>query len=72
MYFAMVSDDPAGFINGVIPYSWTQVVNIKRDPFETSVGTQIKTLFGMGGALASPRRPMSTTGTCCRSARRCG
>ncbi|MET0596470.1 MAG: arylsulfatase [Mesorhizobium sp.] len=54
MYFAMVSDDPAGFINGVIPYSWTQVVNIKRDPFETSVGTQIKTLFGMGGALASP------------------
>jgi arylsulfatase A-like enzyme len=54
MYFAMVSDDPAGFINGVMPYSWTQVVNIKRDPFETSVGQQIKTLFGMGGALAGP------------------
>ena len=34
--------------------SWTQVVNIKRDPFETSVGQQIKTLFGMGGAIASP------------------
>jgi arylsulfatase A-like enzyme len=54
MYFAMVSDDPAGFISGVMPYSWTQVVNIKRDPFETSVGQQIKTLFGMGGAIASP------------------
>ncbi|NVD39372.1 arylsulfatase [Ensifer sp. HO-A22] len=54
MYFAMVSDDPAGFISGVQPYSWTQVVNIKRDPFETSVGQQIKTLFGMGGAIASP------------------
>jgi arylsulfatase len=54
MYFAMVSDDPAGFINGVMPYSWTQVVNIKRDPFETSVGQQIKTLFGMGGAIAAP------------------
>jgi arylsulfatase len=54
MYFAMVSDDPAGFINGVMQYSWTQVVNIRRDPFETSVGQQIKTLFGMGGALASP------------------
>ena len=54
MYFAMVSDDPAGFINGVIPYSWTQVVNIKRDPFETSVGQQIKTLFGMGGSIGSP------------------
>jgi arylsulfatase A-like enzyme len=54
MYFAMVSDDPAGFINGVMPYSWTQVVNIKRDPFETSVGQQLKTLFGMGGAIAAP------------------
>jgi arylsulfatase A-like enzyme len=54
MYFAMVSDAPAGFISGVLPYHWTQVVNIKRDPFETSVGTQQKTLFGMGGAIASP------------------
>jgi len=54
MYFAMVSDDPSGFINGVMPYHWTQVVNIKRDPFETSIGQQIKTLFGMGGAIAAP------------------
>jgi arylsulfatase len=54
MYFAMVSDAPSGFIAGVQPFHWTQVVNIKRDPFETSVGTQIKTLFGMGGAIASP------------------
>jgi arylsulfatase len=54
MYFAMVSDDPAGFLTGVIPYHWTQVVNIKRDPFETSVGSQIKTLFGQAGALAGP------------------
>ncbi|MVT68189.1 sulfatase-like hydrolase/transferase [Bradyrhizobium pachyrhizi] len=54
MYFAMVSDAPSGFINGVRPYSWTQVVNIKRDPFETSVGEQQKTLFGMAGAIASP------------------
>ena len=54
MYFAMVSDAPAGFTVGVVPYHWTQVVNIKRDPFETSVGQQQKTLFGMGGAIASP------------------
>jgi arylsulfatase len=54
IYFAMVSDDPAGFIMGVMPYHWTQVVNIKRDPFETSIGQQYKTLFGMGGAIASP------------------
>ncbi|RYH07796.1 arylsulfatase [Tropicimonas sp. IMCC6043] len=54
MYFAMVSDDPSGFISGVMPFHWTQVVNIKRDPFETSIGQQIKTLFGMGGAIAAP------------------
>jgi arylsulfatase A-like enzyme len=54
MYFAMVSDAPAGFTAGVVPYHWTQVVNIKRDPFETSIGSQYKTLFGMGGALAAP------------------
>jgi arylsulfatase A-like enzyme len=54
MYFAMVSDAPQGFVSGVVPYHWTQVVNIKRDPFETAVGQQQKTLFGMGGALAGP------------------
>jgi arylsulfatase A-like enzyme len=54
MYFAMVSDAPSGFISGVLPYHWTQVVNVKRDPFEISIGQQIKTLFGMGGAIASP------------------
>ena len=37
-----------------MPYHWTQVVNIKRDPFETSIGDQAKTLIGMGGALAAP------------------
>ena len=54
LYFTMVSDSPAGFIAGALPYHWAQVVNIKRDPFETSIGEQIKTLFGMGGALAGP------------------
>jgi len=54
MYFAMVSQSPEGFTNGVLPYHWTQVVNIKRDPFEASIGSHTKTLFGMGGALAGP------------------
>jgi arylsulfatase len=54
MYFAMVSDAPSGFISGVLTYHWTQVVNVKRDPFEISIGQQIKTLFGMGGAISSP------------------
>jgi arylsulfatase len=54
IYFTMVSDAPSGFISGALPYHWAQVVNIKRDPFETSIGEQYKTLFGMGGALAGP------------------
>ncbi len=54
IYFTMVSDAPAGFISGALPYHWAQVVNIKRDPFETSLGEQYKTLTGMGGALAGP------------------
>ena len=54
MYFAMVSDAPAGFIAGVIPYHWTQVVNIKRDPFETSTGSWDKSLMSVGGAIAAP------------------
>jgi len=54
LYFAMVSDSPEGFINGVQTLGWAQVVNIKRDPFEVSVGQQTKTLMGQGGTLASP------------------
>jgi arylsulfatase len=54
IYFSMVSDAPAGFISGVQPYHWAQVVNIKRDPFETSIGSQYKTLMGLGGTIGSP------------------
>jgi arylsulfatase len=54
IYFTMVSDDPAGFIAGPLPYAWAQVVNIRRDPFETSTGQQYKTLLGVGGAIGSP------------------
>ena len=54
IYFAMVSDSVQGFIAGVQPYHWAQVVNIKRDPFETSVGSQSKTLMGQGGSIGSP------------------
>ncbi len=54
IYFAMVSDNVQGFIAGVQPYHWAQVVNIKRDPFETSLGSQVKTLMGQGGSIGSP------------------
>ncbi len=42
IYFTMVSDAPAGFLAGALPYHWAQVVNIKRDPFETSIGSQVQ------------------------------
>src|SRR5882762_1595771 len=54
IYFTMVSDAPSGFLSGVQPYHWAQVVNIKRDPFETSIGSQYKTLMGMGGVIGAP------------------
>ena len=55
MYFAMVLRRPSGFITGVSPLlPGPRSSNIKRDPFETSVGEQQKTLFRIGGALAGP------------------
>ena len=54
MYFAMVDQDPTKTFNGVEQFSWTQVVNIKRDPFEQSIGSFTKTLQGVGGALGGP------------------
>ena len=54
MYFSMVSQSPSGFVAGALPYHWTQVVNIKRDPFEASIGDHTKTLMGVGGAIAAP------------------
>jgi arylsulfatase len=39
---------------GVETYKWPLVANIKRDPFEGSVGDDMKTLLGQGGALAGP------------------
>jgi arylsulfatase len=38
----------------LIPFHWTLVQNIKRDPFEQAVGTDQKTVAGFGGALSSP------------------
>jgi arylsulfatase len=43
-----------GLHRGRSPYHWTQVVNIKRDPFEASIGAHTKTVEGMGGALGGP------------------
>nr|WP_258570954.1 arylsulfatase [Flavimaribacter sediminis] len=54
MYFAMVDQDPSKTFLGPQTFSWTQVVNIKRDPFEQSIGSFTKTFNSVGGALAAP------------------
>ncbi len=53
-YYSMAPSNATGGLLGVQSYHWTQVDNIKRDPFETAVGADQLTLLGMGGALAAP------------------
>jgi arylsulfatase len=38
----------------LVPFHFTLVQNIKRDPFEQAVGIDQKTAMSMGGALAAP------------------
>jgi hypothetical protein len=50
----MSQPGPAGWILPLIPFHFTLVQNIKRDPFEQSVGTDQKSAMSMGGALGAP------------------
>jgi arylsulfatase len=54
MYYTMSQPGPSGWIMPLIPFHFTLVQNIKRDPFEQAVGIDQKTAMGFGGALASP------------------
>jgi arylsulfatase len=54
MYYTMSQPGPAGWIMPLIPFHFTLVQNIKRDPFEQAVGIDQKTAMGLGGALAAP------------------
>ena len=54
MYYTMAQSGAEGWILPLIPFHWTLVDDIKRDPFEQAVGTNVKTAFGIGGALAAP------------------
>ena len=53
-YYTMVGTCPTCGLTGATTYSWTQIANIKRDPFEISIGDDTKTMFGAAGALAAP------------------
>src|SRR6201987_4090483 len=54
MYYTMSQPGPAGWILPLIPFHFTLVQNIKRDPFEQAVGIDQKTAMSLGGALAAP------------------
>src|SRR5262249_41303254 len=72
MYFAMVSDSPAGFVTGGGPYPRAPGGNLKSDPLQTSPGPQIKTPIGGEGPPARLSPPTIRTGPSCPGARRCG
>ena len=55
IYFTMASEAATGGLLGATTFHWPQVNNIKRDPFERSVGFQPSSRsLGQGGALAGP------------------
>ena len=54
MYYTMSQPGPAGWIMPLIPFHFTLVQNIKRDPFEQNVGVDQKSAMSLGGALGGP------------------
>jgi arylsulfatase A-like enzyme len=53
-YYTMVGDCATCGLIGATTYHWTQLQNILRDPFETTVGADSKSITGYGGNLAAP------------------
>jgi len=54
MYYNMSQPGPAGWIMPLVPFHFTLVQNIKRDPFEQNVGIDQKSAMSLGGALGGP------------------
>jgi arylsulfatase A-like enzyme len=54
MYYNMSQPGAEGWILPLIPFHFTLVDNIKRDPFEQAVGIAQKSAMSVGGALAGP------------------
>ena len=58
MYYTMSQPGPAGWLMPLIPFHFTLVQNIKRDPFEQFVGVDQKSAMSLGGALSGPMTAM--------------
>jgi len=54
MYYTMSAPGAEGWLLPLVPFHWTLVQNIKRDPFEQAVGESQKTVNSIGGALGGP------------------
>jgi arylsulfatase len=54
MYYNMSEPGPAGWIMPLVPFHFTLIQNIKRDPFEQAVGIDQKTAMSLGGSLGAP------------------
>src|SRR5262245_17585570 len=54
MYYTMSQPGPESWILPLVPFHFTLVQNIKRDPFEQAVGIDQKTAMSIGGALGAP------------------
>ena len=54
MYYTMSQPGPTGWILPLVPFHFTLVDNIKRDPFEQAVGIDQKTAMSIDGALGGP------------------
>jgi arylsulfatase A-like enzyme len=54
MYYSMSQAGADGWIMPLVPFHFTLVQNIKRDPFEQFVGTYQTSAMSMGGALGAP------------------
>ena len=54
-YYTMAENGATGWFLPLVNYHWTQVQNIKRDPFEQTMGFNAsKSGMNFGGALGSP------------------
>jgi arylsulfatase A-like enzyme len=54
MYYSMSQPGATGWLMPLTDFHFTLVQNIKRDPFEQAVGTDVKSVMGLGGALGAP------------------
>src|SRR5262247_2154283 len=54
MYYTMSQPGAMGWVMPLIPFHFTLVQNIRRDPFEQAVGIDQKSALSNGGALGAP------------------